>query len=411
MFFYNIGIFLYGFAIRLAAHFNGKAAQWVSGRRDMFPGLAAAFSKGDKVIWMHCASLGEFEQGRPVLERLRSLYPQRKILLTFFSPSGYNIRKDYPGADAVFYLPLDTPRNVRRFLDAVDCQVAIFVKYEFWLNYLRELGRRNIRTYIVSAIFRENSVFFRPYGGIFRRGLASFDTIFVQNVTSRELLAGIGIDNVIVSGDTRFDRVAAIPDTASALPLAARFAAGSKVLVAGSTWPRDEELILEFMSAYPDVKVILAPHEPDSTRIGQMINDPALGAVRFTAGEDQPGVDSAKLLIIDTIGLLSALYRYGKYAYIGGGFGAGIHNTLEAAVFGLPVAFGPNYGKFREARQLIELGAARSVSGLAELEGWYTCLEDSPVEYAGAKAKALSYIYANKGATDTIVGVISQKLR
>ncbi|MCD8073171.1 MAG: 3-deoxy-D-manno-octulosonic acid transferase, partial [Alistipes sp.] len=372
MFFYNIGIHFYGLAIRIASIFNRKAALWIAGRRNIFSRLAAAFSPGDKVIWMHCASLGEFEQGRPVLERLKKQYPDRKILLTFFSPSGYTVRKNYEGADAVFYLPLDTPRNVRRLLDAVDPEAAIFVKYEFWLNFLRELKRRNVPTYIVSAIFRKNSVFFRPYGGIFRKGLASFDTIFVQNETSKQLLAAIGVGNVVVSGDTRFDRVAAIPDTAPVVPLAARFADGDKVLIAGSTWPRDEELILEFMAAHPRVKVILAPHEINPVRIERIANDPANRAVRFTAGDAQTRIKEARLLIIDTIGLLSALYRYGTYAYIGGGFGAGIHNTLEAATFGLPVAFGPNYGKFREARQLLELGAARSVSSFEELNRWYS---------------------------------------
>ncbi len=401
MVFYNIGIFLYGTGIRVAGLFSEKAREWVRGRRGIFDRLLASFGPHDRVIWVHCASLGEFEQGRPVIERLREGFPGHRILLTFFSPSGYTIRRDYEGADAVFYLPLDTAGNVRRFLDAVRPEAAVFVKYEFWLNYLRELRRRGIRTYIVSAIFRPDSVFFRPYGGSFRKALGTFDTVFVQNKTSKELLDGIGVRNVVVSGDTRFDRVAAIPRTAPEVPVARNFSRGHTVLVAGSTWPEDEQLLLEFLARRPEVKIILAPHEIDHARINGLVAN--AGAVRFTECGEETDFAGKRILVVDCIGMLSALYRYGKYAFIGGGFGAGIHNTLEAATFGLPVAFGPNFRKFREARQLIELGAARSVGSPLDLENWYASLESDPAAYTAAKSRALDYIASNKGATDKIL--------
>ncbi|MCC8019607.1 MAG: 3-deoxy-D-manno-octulosonic acid transferase [Rikenellaceae bacterium] len=407
MLLYNIGIWLYGLAIRLAAPFNAKAREWVRGRKGWREKVGGLFRNGDRVIWIHCASLGEFEQGRPVMERIRGEHPEYKILLTFFSPSGYRIRKDYEHADAVVYLPLDTPRNVRRFLDALRPEMAVFVKYEFWLNYLSELGRRGIGTYIISAIFRPDSVFFRPYGGMFRRALGTFSTIFVQNRESKELLEGIGITNAVLSGDTRFDRVAEIPDTAGDVPVARRFTAGGgDVLVAGSTWPHDEELLASLLSDRAGLKVIMAPHEIEPERIERLISAFPESAVRYTACDGQTDMARYRILIIDTIGLLSSVYRYGKYAYVGGGFGAGIHNTLEAATYGLPVAFGPNYSKFREAKELIALGAAVSVSTVDELVGWYDSLTEAPRLYADAKAKALSYIAANKGASDTIMSVI-----
>ncbi|MCD8101946.1 MAG: 3-deoxy-D-manno-octulosonic acid transferase [Alistipes sp.] len=410
MLLYNIGIRFYGLAIRLAAPFNEKAREWVKGRKGWRKKLSGLFTGSDKVVWMHCASLGEFEQGRPVLERIRADHPEYKILLTFFSPSGYRIRKDYEHADAVAYLPLDTPGNVRRFLDAVRPEIAVFVKYEFWLNYLRELGRRCVPTHIVSAIFRQDSVFFRPYGGVFRKALGTFSTIFVQNRESEALLGKIGIDNVVVSGDTRFDRVAAIPENAVDIPVVARFADGTEeVLVAGSTWPQDEEIITSLLLERPHLKVIMAPHEIVPERIDRFISAFADEAVRYSDCDGGTVMSRYRVLVIDAIGLLSSVYRYGKYAYIGGGFGVGIHNTLEAATYGLPVAFGPNYSKFREAKELIALGAAASVSNIGELTGWYDNLAGNPRIYADAKAKALSYIAANKGATDKIISVIFRK--
>lgn len=300
---------------------------------------------------MHVASLGEFEQGRPIIEKIRLEHPRYKILLTFFSPSGYEIRKDYPGADYIFYLPIDTPRNARRFLDIVRPEIAIFVKYEFWINLLTGLRRRGIRTYIVSAIFRRNSVFFRQWGGLWRQALETFDTLFVQNEESRILLGKLGFDNVVVAGDTRFDRVAQIAANAKRIELVERFRGGERLFVAGSTWGPDEELLIELMNANPGIKFVVAPHEMDESRIARLIGETRGGAVRYTRCTDSTVLDDKQLLILDTVGILASVYGYATWAYIGGGFGVGIHNTLEAATFGLPVAFGPNYAKFKEARR------------------------------------------------------------
>lgn len=401
---------MYGVVLRAAALFNPKASLWLRGRRGIFDRLRNAVRDWDNVVWIHCASLGEFEQGRPLIEAIKESHPDRRIILTFFSPSGYEIRKDYPLADAVFYLPLDTPRNARRFVRTVRPEIAVFVKYEFWLNYLRALGRSGCRTFVVSAIFRPDSVFFRWYGGAFRRILPLFERMFVQNQESKQLLSALGIEAVTVSGDTRFDRVARIAENAKRLPVIERFAEGSKTVVAGSTWPHDEDLILQAIAAFPQLKFIVAPHEIDQERIGKFIAASPRKAVRYTggdagtadAGAGTPDAD-AEVLVIDTIGILSAVYRYGWVGYIGGGFGAGIHNTLEAAAFGLPLAFGPNYAKFREARDLIEIKAARSVSTFPELQEALRVLLDDPELHRKAGAKAAEYVETHRGATAIIM--------
>lgn len=401
MWWYNVGIHLYTGGIKLASHFNEKAALWVRGRRDLFGQLRGRVS-GERIIWIHAASLGEFEQGRPVMEAIKEQYPQYRILLTFFSPSGYETRRDYKGADWVFYLPADTPRNVRRFLDAVKPEAAIFIKYEFWINYLSELSKRGIPTYIISAVFRRDSVFFRPYGKTFRRALGAFSRIFVQDEDSRKLLAGIGMRNVSVSGDTRFDRVAKIASGAKDLPVIADFAGKEQVLVAGSTWEPDEELLIRLINENPSVKFIVAPHEMDEKRIIRLMESIEGGAVRYTRYEKNAAGSDCRLLVVDTIGILSSVYRYGNYAYIGGGFGVGIHNTLEAAAFGIPVAFGPNYGKFREAAELIEAGAARSVASYDELAAWFGELHAAEV-YDAACSAAGGYVRSRCGATGAIL--------
>lgn len=404
MWWYNLGIHLYTCGIKLASRFNEKAALWVRGRRDLLGQLHRSVS-GERIIWIHAASLGEFEQGRPVMEAIREQYPLYRILLTFFSPSGYEIRRNYQGADWVFYLPADTPRNVRRFLDAVRPQAAIFIKYEFWLNYLSELAERGVPTYIISAVFRRDSVFFRPYGKIFRRALGTFRRIFVQDEDSRRLLAGIGMRNVSVAGDTRFDRVAKIASGAKDLPVIADFAGRGQVLVAGSTWEPDEELLVRLINDNPSVKFIVAPHEMDEKRIVRLMESVQGGVVRYTEYEKSAAGSECRLLVVDTIGILSSVYGYGSYAYIGGGFGVGIHNTLEAAAFGIPVAFGPNYGKFREAAELIEAGAARSVSSYPELASWLKELEAKGA-YDSASSAADGYVHSRCGATDVILGEI-----
>ena len=369
MWLYNIAIAAYASLIRLISPWNEKARQWSEGRKGIFERMRQTI-KGERVVWVHSASLGEFEQGRPIIEHIRANYPEYKILLTFFSPSGYEIRKNYEGADYIFYLPADTKANVRKFLDIVKPEVAIFVKYEFWLNMLNELRRRKVRTYVVSAIFRQNSIFFRPYGSMWCRALETFDTIFVQDEASQRLLATIGFDNVVVAGDTRFDRVAQIASMAKRVDVIEEFKGESPLFVAGSTWGPDEEILLPLINENPQIKFVVAPHEMEEERINHILKSVQGGAVRYTQRE---GVDLAaqQVLVLDTIGILSSVYGSATWAYIGGGFGVGIHNTLEAATFGLPIAFGTNYAKFKEAVDMVSLGAATSVDGAEALKAWF----------------------------------------
>ena len=404
MWWYNIGIFLYSVGIHLAAPWNRKARLWIEGRKGIFDRMRAAIGPDDRVIWFHAASLGEFEQGRPLMERIRVEKPEYKILLTFFSPSGYEIRKDFKGADWVFYLPTDRPGRVRRFLDAAHPEIAVFIKYEFWLNYLRALGRRGIRTYLISSIFRRDSAFFKPWGGAFRRALGVFDTLFVQNEESRKLLAEIGVDRVQIAGDTRFDRVAAIASEKKNIACIGEFTEGHKVFVAGSTWPPDEEVLAEVIRRHPDMRFIVAPHEMSAERLRAMKAVLDGDSVRYTdciAGNRVP--PSSRVMIIDTFGILSSVYGYGDYAYVGGGFGVGIHNILEAVAFGLPVAFGPNYGRFREACDLIQRGVAASVAGGGELDDWLIRFAGDPVATGQVRRSALQYIEENKGAAEKIM--------
>lgn len=404
MWWYNLGIHAYSGAIGAAAPFKRKAKLWKEGRRDIFARLSGAIPAGERIVWIHAASLGEFEQGRPVIEAIRRENPGYKILLTFFSPSGYEIRRNYSGADWVFYLPSDTRRNARRFLGIVKPEIAVFIKYEFWLNYLAELRRCGCRTFIVSAIFRRDSIFFRPYGGRFRKALRAFEHIFVQNERSRELLERIGIGNVTVAGDTRFDRVWTLAQAAPELPVVAKFAEGAgDIFVAGSTWPADEELLLRLMAENPLQKFIVAPHEIDEAAIEEFAGKVAGGAARYTKSGTETDFSKVQTLVIDTIGILSGVYRYGSFGYIGGGFGAGIHNTLEPVTFGLPVAFGPNYKKFKEAHELIELGIGCSISDAQGLSQWFESLKCDPAACAGIREKALGYIGRHKGATDKVL--------
>lgn len=405
MWFYNFGLILYAWAIRLAALRHKKARLWIDGRKGLFHRMRETIDPTARVIWIHVASLGEFEQGRPIIEKLRKTHPEYKLLLTFFSPSGYEIRKNYPGADYIFYLPIDTPRNARRFLDAAHPEIAVFVKYEFWLNLLAILRRRNIRTYIVSAIFRRNSIFFKSYGGLWRQALESFDTIFVQNNDSKSLLSELGFDNVVVAGDTRFDRVAEIAAAAKRIDLIEHFRGEKRLFVAGSTWGPDEELLIRLMNDNPEIKFVIAPHEMDEARIARLLTETHGGGIRYT--EISPTTPAAKfdcqLLVLDTVGLLSSVYGYATWSYIGGGFGVGIHNTLEAATFGLPLSFGPNYQKFKEARDLITLGAARSVSTYDELNQWFIPLRDDEEILLKTGRIAKEYTVHHQGATETIV--------
>ncbi|MDE6507489.1 MAG: 3-deoxy-D-manno-octulosonic acid transferase [Alistipes sp.] len=408
MYLYNLGLRLYAWLIGLAALRMPKARQWKEGRRKIFERLKQAVDPAARIVWVHAASLGEFEQGRPIIEQLRREHPEYKILLTFFSPSGYEIRKGYKGADYIFYLPLDTPRNARRFLDIARPEIAIFVKYEFWLNLLRELRRRKVRTYVVSAIFRPDSIFFRPYGGMWRQALEAFDAMFVQNEESKRLLGELGFDNTVVAGDTRFDRVAQIAQTARKIDIVERFKGDERLFVAGSTWGPDEELLIRLMNDNPDVKFVIAPHEMDEGRIARLMEQTCGGALRYTACTPSTSYGSKQLLILDTVGLLSSVYGYASWGYIGGGFGVGIHNTLEAATFGLPVAFGPNYRKFKEARDLATLGAACPVENYEQLQTWFVPLRDNPEYLQKTSRIARDYTTSHQGATALILRTIFQ---
>lgn len=406
MWLYDIIITLYAWAIRVASWRNTKARLWVEGRRNLLQRMAETIPADERIIWVHVASLGEFEQGRPLMEEIRRRHPDYKILLTFFSPSGYEIRKNYAGADYIFYLPIDTRRNVRRFLDIVRPEVAIFVKYEFWLNMLLELGRREIRTFVVSAIFRPNSIFFRPWGGLWRRALKSFEAIFVQNDTSKLLLGKLGHTNVQVAGDTRFDRVAEIAANAKRVELIERFKGNKPLFVAGSTWGPDEEHLLPIVNENPTLKFVIAPHEMDQGRINHLIEATRGGAIRYTECNETTDFSTTQLLILDTVGLLASVYGSATWSYIGGGFGVGIHNTLEAATFGLPIAFGPNYHKFKEACELIEVGAARSFTTTDELRAWFAPLRDDAEALKRSGEAARSYTQKNQGATKLILDTI-----
>ncbi len=354
---------------------------------------------GQKWVWVHAASLGEFEQGRPLIERIKAKEPETKVLLSFFSPSGYEVRKNYNLADLVVYLPLDTPQNARKFIDALKPEKAYIIKYEFWLNYLKNLRERNIETYIVSAIFREEQIFFKWYGGIFREGLKAFRTLFVQNEESKKLLAGIGFDNVVVAGDTRFDRVSDIAKAAKQLSIAKAFADKEKTLVAGSSWAPDEELLCRWINSHTEYKMIIAPHHVEESRIREIESRLRRKSIRYTDCKSEKDVDGADILIINTIGLLSSIYQYGAVAYIGGGFGVGIHNTLEAAVWGMPVVFGPNYHKFKEAKELIACNGGFSITNHEEMEKVMKKVFDD----SSFGVKAGEYVKSKVGAADIII--------
>ena len=407
MWFYNLCMIVYAALIRAVSPFNKKARLWVSGRKGMFEQMRNTIGEGERVVWIHVASLGDFEQGRPLVDYVKENYPDYKILLTFFSPSGYEMRKNYKNADYVFYIPADTKRNVRKFLDIVNPEVVIFVKYEFWLNMLAELHKRKIRTYIASAIFRRNSIFFNPFGFWWRAALHSFDTLFVQDELSKSLLEGLGVTNVVVAGDTRFDRVSAIAESAEKVAVVEEFKDNCRLFVAGSTWGPDEEILLPLINENPNIKFVIAPHEMEEARIERILREVKGGAVRYTQLSEGGLVDK-QVLVLDTMGLLSRVYGSAEWAYVGGGFGAGIHNTLEAAVYGLPVAFGPKYRKFKEARDLVELGVGRSVADEYELKSWFDELKSDDEYLARLSAIAKVYVGKHRGATEKIVQGIFQ---
>lgn len=417
---YTLGIRIFVAFLHLAARVHPKARLWVNGRRHWRQMLRQQWrpAPADRVLWVHAASLGEFEQGRPLIEAFRAAFPDWKIALTFFSPSGYLIRKNYPGADWVGYLPADTPENARDFLELLRPDLAVFVKYEFWANYLFALRNRNTPTLLISALFRPNQPFFRWYGGFWRQALACFTHIFVQNENSLRLLHRHGYPNTSLAGDTRIDRVLALPASAPENPIAAAFAHRKEgfTLVAGSTWPADEAALIPLLTnpAFAAWRLILAPHEPSENHV-QILEkrlrdaDPNLAVLRYSQASPERA-PAARVLIIDNIGLLNGLYRYGYAAFIGGGFGRAIHNTLEPAAFGLPVLFGPRFEKFEEARQMADSGGAFPCDSAEKICAVLKKLEN-PEEQMKASAAARQYLQENKGATEKILSFIARHLK
>jgi 3-deoxy-D-manno-octulosonic-acid transferase len=404
---YSLAIIVYTGLIHLSAIFNNKARLWVRGRKGWKKTLESRFTGGERTIWVHCASLGEFEQGRPVIEMIREKAPGFRILLTFFSPSGYEIKKEWPFADHICYLPADTPGNAKAFVTIVNPEIVLFVKYEFWSNYLTALHARNIPVYLISAIFRPGQIFFRWYGGFFRSILGKYRHIFVQDTPSEKLLSGIGISDVSVAGDTRFDRVKQIAGSAKSIPKIETFGCGEKIFMAGSSWRPDEEIIAAYINNYPDrMKWIFAPHEIDIPNIERLEKILKVKYARFS--EERSDFSDVRVLIIDNIGLLSSAYRYAHIAGVGGGFGKGIHNVLEPACWGLPVLFGPNHGKFREALDLLESGGAftfRDYNGFRDILD--RLLSDDDL-HAEASRISANYIEDNKGATGKIGAVVME---
>jgi len=408
---YDIFIFIYSVLIKLAAPFNLKAKQINKGRNETFAGIEATINHDKPIIWVHCASLGEFEQGRPVIEAIRNTKPDYQILLTFFSPSGYEIRKNYPLADYIFYLPADTKKNAIRLINLVRPEIVFFVKYEFWFHYYTELHKQNIPIYLFSAIFRENQLFFQnsPWGKWYRKMLGCVSHFFVQDEKSVELLNKIGITQVSKAGDTRFDRVAEIAQNGKNIPLVEKFKGNSLLVVAGSTWKPDDELLVQYIHSHPEIKFIIAPHETKRSNVERLISMLKSPVICYTEATEE-SVMNKQVLIVDTIGLLSTVYKYADVAYIGGGFGVGIHNTLEAAIFGNPIIFGPNYLKFQEATSMVGLGIAFPVDDSELFQTTLTDLLTDSQKRNAISAKCITFTEQNIGATRKITDKVFNNL-
>jgi len=405
LFIYDTFIFFYHLGIRIAALFgNQKAKQWIDGRKKIFQRLSELRTNDSELIWFHCSSLGEFEQGRPVIEKLKLQNPECRIVLTFFSPSGYEVRKNYQGADLVCYLPLDTKRNAKRFIELVKPQAVYFIKYEYWHHYFHTLKEKNIPLYIISAIFRDDQVFFKWYGKFFREMLKCVTHFFVQDDASLKKINSLSFTNATVTGDTRFDRVAEIANQSKEILLIEKFASGKKIIVAGSTWREDEKIMFNVQCTMFNVQLVLAPHDISENRIKEIENlfSGKQKVHRYSKATVQ-NITDADVLIIDSIGMLSSLYRYGWVTYVGGGFGKGIHNILEAAVYGKPVFFGPNYKKANEAKSLIEKGGAFSISNSDELKNHLEIFLKDDSTYSASCEASREYVFENRGATEKII--------
>ncbi len=399
---YHIGIQLFVGAIKFASLFNEKAYLWVKGRRNWKVNLSKAVQNHPNVYWFHAASLGEFEQARPLMERIKAENPSVFLLLTFFSPSGYEIRKNYEHADYVCYLPADTIVNAKNFIKIIQAKKAFFIKYEFWFNYMRELHRHQVDLYLISGVFRPRQMFFKVYGTWFRKQLKAFHFFFLQDDASQKKLNTLGYSNSIVTGDTRFDRVINVSENPLELPQIERFVNNKPCLVVGSSWPKEEILITDYINRHPQNKYIVAPHEVDEAHIRQIIGLLKTKTLRWSEAQNQDTIEDASVLIIDQIGILNSVYRFADIAYVGGGFGTGLHNILEPAVYGVPVIFGNQHSKFPEAYDLIDAGGGFSVHNQTSLNEILDTFfqDDAYRKSCGDKSK--SFIYKGKGACDKI---------
>ena len=405
---YTIGIWFYGLGIRIASLFNEKAKQWVRGRKGIFAELEKAFDGKSHPVWVHCASLGEYEQAKPLIEKIKQEQPEIKILTTFFSPSGYIQAVKKPLADYYFYLPLDLPCNARKFIDIVQPKAAIFVKYEFWFNYMRQLSQKSIPFYYISAIFRENQHFFKSSGRWFAEQLRQATHFFVQTEKSKKILESIDIKQVTVCGDTRFDRVKAIAEKVEPFPFMETFCQNKKIIIAGSSWGPDEHLLAQLLQHFPDYKLVVAPHE--ISRTPEVKETFAASKTALYTSMNEEELADTQVLIIDTIGILSRLYQYSTVSYIGGAFKTGLHNILEAAVYGKPLFFGPHYDHFNEAVNLVALKGAFSVNSTAEMQAIMEKFEQNPDYYAQTCEICQQFVADNSGAADTIYKQIEESI-
>jgi 3-deoxy-D-manno-octulosonic-acid transferase len=406
-FIYNFILLFASQVLKILALFSPKLNLFVEGRKSVFETLKNKIQEFDKTIWFHAASLGEYEQGLPVIEKVKEKYPNHKIILTFFSPSGYEVRKNNTIADVTVYLPLDTISNAKQFLKVVHPEMVFFIKYEFWPNYLNELRNQNIKTYLISGIFREKQAFFKWYGGFYRNALKTFDYFFVQNDSSKRLLQSIEFNNVKVSGDTRFDRVVTILEKDNTLDFIAAFKNNQPTIVIGSSWPKDEELLINYINnSAESVKFIIAPHNIKAEQITNIKSQITKSSVLFSE-KDTVDVSNYAVFVIDTIGILTKIYSYADIAYVGGGFGnPGVHNILEPATFGIPVVIGPNYSHFSEATALVNLGGCVSIQNQIQLDEAFDLLLQNEDERLEKGHICSTFVQMNKGATQTIMTFI-----
>ncbi len=404
LFLYNLIILFASQVVKALSFFSPKMKLFVNGRKEVFPVLQNKISATDKTIWFHAASLGEYEQGLPVIEKIKVQYPNHKIVVTFFSPSGYEIRKNNAVADVTIYLPLDTKSNAKRFIQAIHPEMVFFIKYEYWPNYLNELKIQNIKTYLISGIFREGQAFFKWYGSFYRNALESFDYFFVQNDSSKQLIQSIGFNNVKVSGDTRFDRVVSILELDNSLDFIEQFKNHQTTIVIGSSWPKDENLLINYINnSSEDVKFIIAPHNIKSDQITNLKSQITKSTVLFSE-KNNIDLSSFNVFIIDTIGILTKIYSYADIAYVGGGFGnPGVHNILEPATFGLPIVIGPNYSHFAEATALVNLDGCISISTQNELNDAFNLLINNKDERNERGHICATFVQMNKGASEVIL--------